>query len=121
MLRLTKKQAITKHRKMWNWIADYLDSCEPEKLPKNIVGIKFEYFTCNNVDINNIPKNYCYCCEYCDYVDGVCSNCPIDWRGSSCFANDGLYTQILSLDAHVDSKLMSKLARQIANLPESGD
>lgn len=118
---LTKEQAVAEHRKMWNWIADYLESCKPEELPSNIIHIKDEYFISNNID--DVPVSSCYCCDYdmCHTVLAYqrrCTACPINWIDSTCTGICGLYGEILKLNPHEDFKLMSKLAREIANLPE---
>lgn len=59
MDKLTKEEAIKKHREMWNWIAD-----ETERT--NCCTSKFMYFESKNISSKEIPYHYCYCCEYAD-------------------------------------------------------
>lgn len=105
---MTREEAIQKHRKMWNWMADnpgtgkrdYLERYDPEsKLISD-----------------------CYLCEYV-YVekhhDCDCKYCPVEWpSGRRCYAVNELY--------EIWGKRMfggyyteaSRIARRIAELPE---
>ena len=108
----TKEQAITEHRKMWNWIAD-----ETEKRKRKIR--KSEYFKEHHIAHLTRPWGDCYCCEYaliaCEQ-DVKCMYCPIDWGSvESCF--DGVFASWLNEDR--DYKIAAELARKIANLPEN--
>lgn len=89
--KLTKEQAITEHRKMWNWIADQLE--EAEKL-KNDGNLK----SSDLYDVYKLKRKYvenygsyilcsCFCCEY-EYQQQVrmgdnhkedCVFCPLLW------------------------------------------
>ena len=87
---LTKEQAITEHRKMWNWIADRLE--EAEKL-KNDGNLKSP----DLYDVYKLKRKYvenygsyilcsCFCCEYdkqqyCTDDDERmdCKYCPLLW------------------------------------------
>lgn len=125
-MKLTKEQAIEKHREMWNWITDKIIE---EKNVQNIYGLKQTY--CENKFPNQYILNYCFLCEYSkEYGRENCSLCPLDWE-SKCNnfmcedkynISDGLglwwHCQI-----HFDKWLnnweeQAALARQIANLPE---
>ena len=115
-MELTREEAISKHRKMWNWIADRI---EEEKEYQDINYLKKEY-----CDIKGFhcETNNCFCCEYTNIN---CSLCPIEWGSEveylMCldqykeYDNEGLY--LLCCDEK-DREEQAKLARQIANLPE---
>ena len=116
---LTKKQAVEEHRKMWRWIAE-----ETEKQEK-VVG-KEEYL---NLYYPDIELEYaCFCCEYALQQGGFCIDCPIDWD-SECdeymcidktdFKDDNLYALWNRACGAENWKEAAKLAREIAELPES--
>ncbi len=112
MRRLTKSEAISNHRKMWNWIAD-------ETLKQKRKVDKIDYFERHRVEV---PCNECYCCEY-GYGDDNCPDCPIEWGGEygTCndrveeFDNKGLYALWYN---EFDYSRAAELAKQIAELPE---
>lgn len=61
---LTKEQAIAKHRKMWNWIADQLEKAEVRgRLGCNLHDLKREYIRVVKDEEEYIPHD-CYCCAY---------------------------------------------------------
>ena len=109
MLNLTKQQTIAEHRKMWRWIAD-----ETKKRGRRV--LKDEYFEAMNIPSENIPQAKCYCCEY---DDGHCSKCPIEWDGDfgMCCNSDeqGLFEQWFRT---TDPEKSEWLARKIEELPE---
>ena len=106
-MELTREEAIGLHRKMWRWIAE-----ETEK-QKRIVTRK-EYFKSMEIEEENIPEFYCYCCEYCELADGDCELCPILWDGekTTCFSD---FVTWLSTTSWQEA---AELARKIAELPE---
>lgn len=69
-MELTREEAISEHRKMWNWIADEI---EKEKRDQDILDLKEEY--CNREGYNDIRSD-CFCCGYTKYI---CDYCPIEW------------------------------------------
>lgn len=117
-MKLTREEAILWHRKMWNWIADWVEE-------------KREY-----QDINDLKEEYCsrecYCvrhdCFCCEYASCNCDFCPIEWgndlKDFMCLDqyneedNKGLYS--LCCDEK-DWEEQAELARKIANLPERQD
>ena len=115
-MKLTREEAISEHRKMWNWIADRI---EEEKEYQDIEDLKIEY--CDREGFDDIENN-CFCCEY---TNCVCEFCPIEWESEAgdymCLDQykekdcKGLY--MLCFD-ELDWKEQAKLARKIANLPE---
>ena len=118
-MKLTREEAVSWHRKMWNWIADRI---EEEKDYQDINNLKEEY--CYREGFYCVISD-CFCCEYASFN---CNFCPIEWGGglkySMCLDqykekdNKGLYS--LCCDEK-DWKEQAKLARQIANLPERQD
>lgn len=110
-MNLTRDQAISEHRKMWNWIAD-----ETENHKRKV--LKIEYFL--TMGINDIPFNECYCCEFNeqnDSYDSYCgNNCIINWESGMGCMRSYFFRWIVC-----DSKNWqeaTRLARIIANLPE---
>lgn len=124
-MELTKKQAITEHKKMWNWIADFIEQvCEVVRIDI----LKESY--CEKRKINLIHD--CFCCQYDhnksgDYYE-PCKNCPIDWgsKTKEYMCQDieieddykGLYW--LCHEAKTWQE-QAALARKIANLPKRTD
>ena len=106
-MNLTRDQAISEHRKMWNWIS------YETKRKKRRVG-KNEYFCA--IGINNVPNSGCYCCEFHVNNNEVnCGdNCIIDWgKNVGC-----LSSYFLEWNNTTDWEESARLARIIANLPE---
>lgn len=108
-MNLTRDQAISEHRKMWNWIAD-----ETEKQKRKVY--KDEYFY--KIGIENAPKNMCHCCEFNEqkgsYNSYCGNNCIIDWKSyMGCMGSYFLEWHIID-----DWQESTRLARIIANLPE---
>lgn len=119
-MELTREEAISEHRKMWNWIADEI---EKEKRYQYIEGLKKEYCDREGYYI----RNNCFCCEY-TYTKYICDYCPIEWKSEvedfMCIQkyeeddDEGLYALCCN---ERDWEEQAKLARQIANLPERQD
>ena len=114
MKKLTKKEAIKLHRKLWNWVAD-----ETLRLKRKVK--KEEYFYRNHIDREDIPKNKCYCCEYDEQKQDKCTNksckyCPISWgnRDNDC-EKPSYYSE---WNYAIDYKEAAEYARKIANLSE---
>lgn len=115
-MELTREQAIEEHRKMWNWIADKIESL---KIVIDIISYKREYlYLFKKGEIANS-------CFMCEYTNVYCECCPLDWKSnvlsSKCVnrrmvGDDmGLYSRCVNA---VTWQEQDKLARQIANLPE---
>lgn len=101
---MTKQEAIEKHRKMWNWLADnpgksksdYLEIYEP------IVWL----------------LNDCYLCEY---ANDNCDDCPLQWPHNECSTHEqnGLFDEwIKEMVCYEDYVRAAEIAKQIAQLPE---
>lgn len=137
---LTKKEAIRKHRAMWNWIGSMLKSglwksvidnayiyalwiCEPEFLPIHDIVILLKYSYIKMVGDSNVRSN-CYCCDYTIYKYDQCESgylCPIIWS----IDNDpekctgSLYGSFWK--PRISFEEAGDIAYQIANLPERED
>lgn len=108
-LNLSKEEAIRNHRDMWNWIAN-------ETLKRKRTIFKEDYFVAINIDYDDIPENYCYCCEYAYSYNPCYNTCPIHWSGDkSCINASSEYFLWVQEENYIKS---AELARQIANLPE---
>ncbi len=115
-MELTREEAISWHRKMWNWIADRI---EEEKEFQYIGILKEEYCKKNNITI----RNECFCCEF---ANGNCYYCPLNWDSNLAeymceqkYEEDddrGLYS--LCCEVKNDWKRQAKLAREIASIQE---
>lgn len=78
-MKLTREEALRLHRQMWSDMQKDLGDC-----PDYHDRIMYKYEWCKK----NFPYNYiktdCFLCEYVVENDLTCTNCPIDWGGSSC-------------------------------------
>lgn len=117
-MKFTRKETVSWHRKMWNWIANRI---EEEQMYQDIADLKKEYCNQNNVFI----RNDCFCCEYTKYI---CDYCPIEWKSEveyfMCLDKyeDNDYKGLYGLCCdESDWKEQAELARKIANLPERQD
>ena len=126
MMKLTKEQAITEHRKMWRWIAE-----ETEKRKRAVKKLEYLYIHGFYEDI----AFDCFCCEYDDQQHCIqqsyfpdCYFCPIDWdsAATSYMCKDltnmdddyGLFAEWIEAVKCDDWRTAAALARQIAELPE---
>ena len=125
---LTMEEAIEKHRKMWNWVAD---NCN-EKVNKPVYEL-IKMFIHNNEENPNLFVNS-YCCEYAAqqiekryHYMGRCLNCPLNWGSQrdmyGCqyltdeLQEDGLFSRVIKLSDNGNYEEAQGIARQIANLP----
>lgn len=116
-MELTREQALTEHRKMWNWIAS-----ETERRKKT--ASKDDYFL-NHPEYEEIPDTECFCCEYDaerkETNLGYCSHCPIMWDTHDslrrCISISSPFFKWTNVKDD-NWELAAKYAREIANLPE---
>lgn len=140
MEKLTREEAICRHRLMWNWIAD-----ETEKTGEPInKSDAFKHFGWDGSKV----LSSCWCCEYA-YEERLrrkpfikktmCDLCPLDWSQgdgdvvkSRCvgyldehiFFHIGLFEEwmnssgLCNVNFSFDQERFVSLARTIANLPE---
>lgn len=127
---MVKDDAIRKHRKLWNWIAEENKNRTSEKIA--IPVDKDDYFTTHNIPYSERPQQDCYACQYtveCEYdcTEVKCNLCPIDWTNNGQFDNEccftqfgsrGLYNQFTYNFVHGNIEKCYEIAEIIANLPE---
>lgn len=107
---ITKREAIEKHRELWNMIAD-----KTEKEQKYVSKTSSGYF--DDYSEADVPLNHCFCCEFDESIksDVDCSMCPIWWsNGNRC--NEAEYKNWEGANSVEESEIY---ARIIAELPEA--
>ena len=124
-MKLTKEEAIRRHRMMWEWIAD-------ETLKRKECVDKFDAFEHFGCDPCPVLSN-CWCCEYCREVntDGGCNHCPIIWPSHmgtmQCmdyyapFSKNGLFVIWAIYVNRKDWRTAAYYALYISMLPERKD
>ena len=105
MERMTKQEAIRKHRKMWSWLSENPGKWKEEYLRK--------------FDPEARLSNDCYLCDYV-YKNrkGHCRYCLVEWPGGICLRKEGLYSKWLDAMDCEDYALAVEIAEQISKLPE---
>lgn len=87
---LTRKEAIKKHREMWDIIYKYChERCDPKTVP-NAKKIKRTILREMNGGRMPVLHSDCYLCEYA-HPEG-CQKCPLEW-GILCYVKGGLFEQ----------------------------
>jgi hypothetical protein len=131
--KLTKHEALDKHRIVWNKIAELLE--ESSKSHKGYLFItSYKELAMKEVGLlEDYPASNCYCCEYNNqYNKGEysyssrllyhhCENCPIMWsktKDDRCYSVGSLWKKLKKDLKNGEWKVAADLARQIANLPE---
>lgn len=126
---MTIKECQEEHKKLWNWIAD-----ETEKWGYPV--LKQEYF--KYVERLSVPRHGCFACQFAldntgnHFMVNACDKCPIKWNKNE-VARHVHHSFCEHLDyspyrkwlwgvemykSHPEIiKELSKLAREIANLP----
>lgn len=91
---------------MWRWLAEN---------PKKSKG---DYLKSMRVDINCLI-NGCFLCTYAKEGEfSECDCCPLDWGDRDCNAENSLYDEWVFYHDMLDEDGISRVARQIAELPE---
>ncbi|MCB6992418.1 hypothetical protein LI177_02825 [bacterium 210820-DFI.6.37] len=100
---MTRQEAISKHRKMWRWLAK-----NPGKWKEDYLAI---------FDPGAKPCSRCYLCEYAQ-ID--CADCPLEWPGGGCCSGTerALYPAWHYATYHKKYDVAAEIAKQIAELPE---
>ena len=128
---MERREAIEKHREMWNWIADQTEQRQ------TIVG-KTEFFTEHGIPLyieGGPVKCECFCCQFAleekqrsiDY-ESRCIYCPLTWVDGQpdrtakdenwiCIDKSSPFAAWERLKP-TKWKEAARLARVIANLPE---
>lgn len=137
---LTKKEAIRKHRGMWNWIGSMLKSglwksvidgtytfggytvvLISPTIADIVISLKYSYIKMvGDTDI----RNNCYCCDYTLSKYDQCESgylCPIIW--SECSDPEKCTDSLYGVFRYpgVSFEEAGDIAYQIANLPERED
>lgn len=128
LYKLSKEEAINEHRKMWNWIAE-------ETIKRKTIVTKDDYMHeafKKEHPYRSTPQSLCFCCEYTRQQNESCSKCPIEWpsyedrcnvNNSPFYEWDSIVTsiQMRGVVTQNELKVLSSLAKDIANLPEKED
>lgn len=107
-MRLTKNQAIKRHRNMWNYIADKIEKAEHVL---DIDCLKIEYLESKGIQY---ILNHCFLCAYA-MGKGGCDVCPLEPNNATGGCLGGLYFDCKNAETWTEQ---AALARQIVNLPE---
>lgn len=78
--KMTKKEAIANHRKLWLWIAQ-----ETKRRRRKVE--KIEYFKEHHISGKERPTLGCYCCAYTFGQDIDCDVCPVQWANVGDYKN----------------------------------
>lgn len=119
---LTKKEAIRRHRLMWNWIAQ--TSIQEQRCVTKREAL--EHFGWNPVKL----FADCWCCTYAEenhknqLLDShFCDFCPVQWPNpegccSALYIRNFLFDQYAKADVKGNYLEAARVAYQIAELPE---
>lgn len=103
-----KQWYVDNHRKMWNWIADQIESAHKVEC---IPLLKNSYAITNGFSI----IFDCFACQYKKDSNGSCSKCLFSWGKSEWVGcMDGYYLECMESS---DWRKQVALARKIAKLP----
>lgn len=78
---ITKREAIEKHRELWNMIAD-----KTEETNNFVTKRGSGYF--DDYSEDDVPLNNCFCCEFDESLEhgSACNMCPLWWNdGNNCY------------------------------------
>lgn len=122
--KLSKEEAVRRHRELWNKIAELCTGgfyiSEIKTMALNALGYH---------DYRDYPTNRCWACEYAIYNaiylhrtnEGVCCFCPIKWKTERCHDEGGEYNMCTRYIQDGNYEKAAEMARVIANLPEKED
>lgn len=112
---MTREEALAGHRKLWNEIADMIES------GVRTSSIAYKYLALKNLKEERDIFLICYLCEYI-YGNNENLNCPthcpVVWGDTGCNNNRAehkLFNRAISYEDYTSAAI---LARTIANLPE---
>ena len=116
---MTREEAITKFRQMWNIIAEISE----EKL-RLMTPIQAKIYALDKMGETTSLWHSCYLCEYSFLTKRTlaCSGCIINWASGSnrlaCEESIGEYRMWVEAIKSSDYAEAKRLAKIIANLPE---
>lgn len=123
--KLTKEEAVRRHRELWNKIAEL---CTSKDIVMGI-GDSIKYMALKSLGYDDplcAPTNRCWACEYAInnaiYLhrtnEGICCFCPIKWKTELCHDEGGEYDMWTRYIEDGNYEKAAEIARVIANLPE---
>lgn len=118
---MTKEQSIKEHRKMWNEIAKKNQYYANNKIDAiynkdNYFSehINIEEYNLDSDELSELNRTYCFLCSY---SKGRCNKCPLIWgKYDRCYSEGALYNLFEHYNKIGYSKILAKIARQIATL-----
>lgn len=122
--KLSKEEAVRRHRELWNKIAELCTGGFNVGMIKTMALNALGYH-----DSRDYPTNRCWACEYAInnaiYLhrtnEGVCCSCPIKWKTALCHDKGGEYDMWTRYILDRNYEKAAEMARVIANLPEKED
>ena len=122
--KLTKEEAVRRHRELWNKIAEL---CTGKFRIYDIKCAAFEALGYD--DPIELPDSMCWACEYAIYNalhlhrtnKGICYFCPIKWKTEVCYDKGGENDMWGRYMRDGNYEKAAEMARVIANLPEKED
>lgn len=125
-MKLTKEEAIRRHRMMWEWIGD--ETLRTHKCVDKIDA--FKHFGW----LSEYVESWCWCCKYTCETDtsGGCNHCPIEWTSKTdhvqCvrfekneYVHNGLFSIWCRAAKNKDWRTAAYYALYISMLPERKD
>lgn len=85
-LNLTREEALKLHRQMWCDMQTILGDI-PSAFERSMFKNKWCEKWCAE---NNYPDGVMNSCFLCEYADGYCEDCPIDWSKADHIATKGM-------------------------------
>lgn len=122
--KLSKEEAVRRHRELWNKIAEL---CTGKFRDYEIKHVALEAL--GYVNPIEFPDKMCWACEYAInnaiYLhrtnEDVCCSCPIKWETASCYDKGGEYDMWTRYMRDGNYEKAAEMAKVIANLPEKED
>ena len=116
---MTREEALAGHRKLWNEIADMIESGEKKE---HVWDYKHDALV--RLSEKRLIKSNCYLCEYSKWhKKEIClwscaCDCILQWTGLSCGRSVSEYKLFEKALYKRNFTQAASLARKIANLPE---
>lgn len=109
---ITKREAIEKHRELWNMIAD-----KTEETNNFVTKRGSGYF--DKYEYKETPRSHCFCCEFAGNLissdEYICDACPLWWNdGNDCYEAE--YEKWQGSES-IEDRIA--YARMIVELPEA--
>lgn len=108
---MTKSEAISKHRQLWNTIAEMIESGV-----RYYSAFEYKIEALKRIGEERYLHSNCYLCGYILTNDLACHQCPLKWKHIEC--GDSEYKDFENALYHGCYGSAYRIAREIANLPE---